>query len=61
MTKIKTWIKLGDLFIDEENIRSIRKIGKNTIIEKINPVSSTEQNIMVEMDYSKVKKLVKAL
>ncbi len=56
MTKIKTWIKLGDLFIDEENIRSIRKIGNNTIIEKIQG-----QNIMVEMDYSKVKKLVKAL
>lgn len=56
MAKIKTWIKLGDLFIDEDNIRSIRKIGKNTIIEKIQG-----QNIMVEMDYSKVKKLVKAL
>jgi len=56
MAKIKTWIKLGDLFIDEDNIRSIRKIGKNTIIEKIQG-----ENIMVEMDYSNVKKLVKAL
>lgn len=56
MKKIKTWIKLGDLFIDEDNIRSISKSGKFTIIEKIHG-----NNIYVEIDYSKVKKLVKTL
>lgn len=56
MKKIKTWIKLGDLFIDEDNIRSISKNGKFTIIERI-----LGDNIHVEIDYSKVKKLVKSL
>lgn len=56
MKKIKTWIKLDDIFIDEENIRSIRKTGKNTIIEKIQG-----ENIVVEINYAKVKKLVRAL
>ena len=56
MRKIKTWIKLGDLFIDEDNIRSISKIGKHTIIERVHG-----SNINVEIEYSKVKKLVKTL
>lgn len=56
MKKIKTWIKLGDLFIDEDNIQSIRKMGKNTIIERIQG-----ENKLVEINYSKVKKLVRTL
>ncbi len=53
---IKTWIKLGDLFLDEDTIRSIRKMGKTTIIEKIQG-----ENITVNISYDQVKKLVKAL
>ncbi|MCC7333275.1 MAG: hypothetical protein IT232_11790 [Flavobacteriales bacterium] len=56
ISKIKTWIKLGDLFIDEDNIRSIKKVGKYTIIEKIQG-----EPIEVEISYHKVKKLVKTL
>lgn len=56
MEKIKTWIKLGDLFIDEDNIRSIRKAGKLTIIEKVQG-----ENFTVDIAYEKVKKLVKTL
>ena len=56
MKKIKTWIKLDNLFIDEENIRAIRKTGKNTIIEKV-----LGENVIVEINYAKVKKLVRAL
>tara|TARA_R110001592_G_scaffold166698_1_gene401869 strand:- start:12 stop:182 length:171 start_codon:yes stop_codon:yes gene_type:complete len=56
MEKIKTWIKLGDLFIDEANIRSVRKNGKQTIIERIQgePILST-------IDYDKVKLLIKEI
>ena len=54
MGKIKTWIKLNDLFIDEDNIRSVRKNGKKTIIERIqgDPIS-------VDIDYEKVNLLIK--
>jgi hypothetical protein len=56
MEKIKTWIKLGDLFIDEGNIRSVRKNGKQTIIERIQG-----EPIVSNIDYDKVKLLIKEI
>ena len=56
MEKIKTWIMLDNLFIDEDNIRSVRKNGKQTIIERIqgDPIISS-------IDYDKVKLLIKEI
>lgn len=54
MEKIKTWIKLKDLFIDEDNIRAIQKNGKKTVIERIQG-----ENIVVDIEYEKVKLLIK--
>lgn len=54
MEKIKTWIKLDDLFIDEENIRAIQKNGKKTVIERIQG-----NNIVVDIEFEKVKLLIK--
>lgn len=54
MEKIKTWIKLKDLFIDENNIRAIQKNGKKTVIERIQG-----ENIVVDIEYEKVKLLIK--
>lgn len=54
MEKIKTWVKLNDLFIDESNIRSVRKNGKKTIIERIQGDAIT-----VDLDYDKVNLLIK--
>ncbi|MCB9360575.1 MAG: hypothetical protein H6587_08315 [Flavobacteriales bacterium] len=56
MEKIKTWIMLGDLFIDERNIRSVRKNGKQTIIERIQG-----EPIVTHIDYDKVKLLIKEI
>jgi hypothetical protein len=56
MEKIKTWIMLGDLFIDESNIRSVRKNGKQTIIERIQG-----EPITAYIDYDKVKLLIKEI
>jgi len=56
MEKIKTWIMLGDLFIDESNIRSVRKNGKRTIIERIQG-----EPIATNIDYDKVKLLIKEI
>jgi len=56
MEKIKTWIMLGDLFIDESNIRSVRKNGKQTIIERIQG-----EPIATNIDYDKVKLLIKEI
>ncbi len=54
MEKIKTWIKLDDLFIDEDNIRAIQKNGKKTVIERIQG-----NNIVVDIEFEKVKLLIK--
>ena len=54
MEKIKTWVKLNDLFIDESNIRSVRKNGKKTIIERIQG-----DPITIDLDYDKVNLLIK--
>lgn len=56
MGKIKTWIMLGDLFIDESNVRSVRKNGKQTIIERIQG-----EPITTNIDYDKVKLLIKEI
>lgn len=54
MEKIKTWLMLGDIFIDEENIRSVRKNGKQTIIERVQG-----EPLITNIDYDKVKLLIK--
>ncbi len=54
MKKIKTWVKLHHHFIDEENIRAFKKSGKTTIIERI-----TGEDIVVNIEYSKLKHLLK--
>ena len=44
------------VFIDESNIRSVRKNGKKTIIERIQG-----DPITVDLDYDKVNLLVKEI
>jgi len=53
MKKIKTWLKLDQYFIDEENIRAIKKKGKTTIIERM-----IGDDIVVNIEYEKLKGIV---
>lgn len=54
MNKIKIWIKFEDYFVDETNIRSVRKNGNTTVIERI-----VGDPIQVKIDYNKVKEIIK--
>jgi hypothetical protein len=47
--KIKTWIKLDNHFIDQDNIRSVARLGKKTRIERI-----LGDAIVVDVDYKKI-------
>jgi hypothetical protein len=49
MEKIKTWIKIGKHFIDQENIHAVSRIGDRTRIERI-----LGKPIIVDIDYKKI-------
>jgi hypothetical protein len=51
--QVVTWIRLGKQFINQDNIRSIKREGKRTRISLI-----IGSDIMVEEDYDKVKDLL---
>lgn len=53
MKKIKTWIKLKEHFIDQDNIRAISRLGNRTRIERI-----LGEPVVVAIDYDKVKSLL---
>mgnify|MGYP003342435921 CR=1 FL=1 len=48
--QIKTWIKIDQFFIDQENIRSVSRMGAQTRIERI-----LGDAIVVNVSYEKVK------
>ena len=50
MSKIITWLKIGNNFINQDNIRGLSRLGKKTRIERING-----EDIVVDMDYDKVR------
>ena len=49
MLKIKTWLKIGELFVDQENVRSISRFGNFTKI-----CLMLGEDILVKEDYDKV-------
>ena len=53
MKKIKTWIKLEDHFIDEDNIRAVARLGSQTRIERI-----LGEAVVVKVPYEKVKNIL---
>ena len=54
--KINTWIKIGDHFINQSNIRGIARQGSGTRIQRV-----TGSDIFVKADYNKVKELMPPL
>ena len=53
MDKVKTWIKIGKLFIDVSNIQSISRQGKGTKIARI-----IGKEVVVDVEFEKVKHLL---
>lgn len=47
--KIKTWLKLEEHFVDQDNVRSVMRFGGKTRIERI-----LGEPILVDIDYDKV-------
>ena len=50
MRDLKTWIKLGSVFIDQHNVRSMKRQGEGTLVERLNG-----EDIFVEISYDKVR------
>ena len=51
--KIKTWIKLKEHLIDQDNIRAVSRHGNKTRVERI-----LGNDIIVSVPYDKVKALL---
>ena len=53
---ITTWIKIGDHFINQANIRGIARQGSGTRIQRI-----TGNDLFVKVEYERVKELMPPL
>ena len=53
MLKIKTWLKIGDIFVDQENVRAIARFGNFTKISLM-----AGEDILVKEDYEKVVEML---
>lgn len=49
MNKVIIWLKIGKVFIDQESIKSLKRLGKQTQISLL-----SNQTIVVDAAYEKV-------
>lgn len=53
MDNIKTWLKLGDYFFSESNIRGMSRQGNKVLVKR-----NIGEDIVVDADYDRIKDIL---